>query len=123
MSADQLKDVMPNLPEEYQDLLARLALQKFEKRLKLERVAAPSVWNKIGWFVPWIIILGANLWKPGLMEHFPFVAVFVLVSQFAYLQARMDAIYELMRLEKEEAGRQNSLRIGEHPEANQQGDG
>ncbi len=123
MRADRLKDMMPDLPEEHQDLLARLALQKLEKRVKLERVAAPSVQNKIGWFVPWIIILCAVLWRPGLMEYLPFIAIVVLISQFVYLQARMDAIYELMRLEKENAVRQDSNRIGDPPETNQQGAG
>lgn len=110
MNPDQLKSRMANLPEEGQDALAQLAIMEMKKRSRLEQLASGSIWNKFGLILPIVVAVALLGFKGSLVDYLPFVVVFLLfVIQGASvsIHSRIDAIYELMKLEDQKGAPSN----------------
>jgi hypothetical protein len=93
---------MANLPEEGQDALAQLALMEMKKRSRLMQLASGSIWNKFGLIFPIVVSVALLGFKGSLADYLPFVIVFLLFviqGASASIHSRIDAIYELMKLE------------------------
>lgn len=102
MNPDQLESRMANLPEEGQDALAQLALTEMKKRSRLMQLASGSIWNKLGLIFPIVVSVALLGFKGSLADYLPFVIVFLLFviqGASASIHSRIDAIYELMKLE------------------------
>lgn len=102
MNPDQLESRMANLPEEGQDALAQLALMEMKKRSRLMQLASGSIWNKFGLIFPIVVSVALLGFKGSLADYLPFVIVFLLFviqGASASIHSRIDAIYELMKLE------------------------
>lgn len=116
-NADQLNSLMGNLPEKDQDALAEMALRQIKKRARLEKIASGSIGNKLGIFFAifgTVVILGFD---GKLADYLPVVIVFLLIliqSGFSTMHSRIDAMYELMRLE----GRMGNLQKTDKDELN-----
>lgn len=103
MNTDQLKTRMANLPEEGQDALAELVLMEMKKRSRLEQLAAGSLWNKIGLILPIVVSVAFLGFKASLADYLPFIIIFIVIviqGTAASIHSRIDAIYELMKLEE-----------------------
>ena len=102
MNPDQLKSRMANHPEEVQDALAQLAIMEMKKRSRLEQLASGSIWNKFGLIFPIVVAVALLGFKGSLVDYLPFVIIFLLFviqGASASIHSRIDAIYELMKLE------------------------
>jgi hypothetical protein len=102
MNPEQLKSRMAKLSEEEQDALAQLALMEMKKRSRLEKLASGSIWNKLGLIFPIVVAVALLGFKGNLADSLPFIILFLLfVIQGASvsIHSRIDAIYELMKLE------------------------
>ncbi len=97
INTDQTKEHIRSLPEDFQDSLASLALSQLKNRARLERIAEASVWHRLWWFLPIVfplLMLGMG------RDSFPILTVSlfsVIAVGIAYLHCRIDAIYRLMR--------------------------
>jgi hypothetical protein len=110
MKPDQLKSRMANLPEEGQNALAELALIEMKKRSRLEQLAAGSIWNRFGLIFP-IVGSGAFLgFRGSLADYLPFIIIFLLFviqGVSASIHSRIDAIYELMKMDERKCAPDN----------------
>ena len=107
MNTDPLKSRMAKLPEEGQDALAQLAIIEMRKRSRLEQLASGSIWNKFGLLFPIVVSIALLGFKGSLAEYLPFVIIFLLFviqGASASIHSRIDAIYELMKLEERPNG-------------------
>ena len=107
MNTDPLKSRMAKLPEEGQDALAQLAIIEMRKRSRLEHLASGSIWNKFGLLFPIVVSIALLGFKGSLAEYLPFVIIFLLFviqGASASIHSRIDAIYELMKLEERPNG-------------------
>jgi uncharacterized protein YacL len=100
MNTDQLKSRMASLPEEDQDAFAQLALMEMKKRSRLEHIASGSMWIKLGLFIPLFFSMALLPFRVNLADVLPIIIVFllsVIYGLFAYVNSRIDAVYELMK--------------------------
>jgi hypothetical protein len=110
MNPDQLKSHMTNLPEEGQNALAELALMEMKKCSRLEQLAAGSIWNKFGLILPIVVSVAFLGFKGSLADYLPFIIIFLLFviqGVSASIHSRIDAIYELMKLEERKGAPDN----------------
>ena len=103
MNNEQLKNRMASLLEEDQDALAQLTLMEIKKRSELRRIAAGSMWTKYGLFAPIIAAVAILGFRESLADNWPLIIVFLLFVIYgvsASIHSRIDAIYELMKVDQ-----------------------
>jgi hypothetical protein len=97
INTDQTKEHIRSLPEDIQDSLASLALSQLKNRARLESIAEASIRQRLWWFLPFVfplLMLGMG------RDSFPILiaSLFSLIAVgIAYLHRRIDAIYRLMK--------------------------
>jgi hypothetical protein len=102
MNPEQLKSHVAKLSDEDQHAFARWTLSELKKRERLEQAASGTVWKKLGPIVPVIGAVVILSFRESLADYFPFIIVFLLVfiqSVNTSLHSRIDAMFELMKLE------------------------